>query len=129
MKLKLLFLFLLLTIGLKGFSASSPLDTLLIQLDQYLEKSTEYVDKKEARIAEWRRVLGKSVSDEKRYEASIHLFEEYKSYKYDSAYSYAHHSLQLAERLQNPGYIAESNGAIVFCLCLLYTSPSPRDRG
>lgn len=116
MKLKLLFLFLLLTIGLKGFSASSPLDTLLIQLDQYLEKSTEYVDKKEARIAEWRRVLGKSVSDEKRYEASIHLFEEYKSYKYDSAYSYAHHSLQLAERLQNPGYIAESNGAIVFCL-------------
>ena len=62
MKLKLLFLFLLLTIGLKGFSASSPLDTLLIQLDQYLEKSTEYVDKKEARIAEWRRVLGKSVS-------------------------------------------------------------------
>lgn len=107
---------LLILICPKGFSATPSLDAMLAQLDHYLMKSSDYVDKKESRIAEWRRVLEKAVSDEKRYEASIHLFEEYKSYKYDSAYSYAHHSLQLAQRLQNSGYIAESNGAIVFCL-------------
>ena len=72
--------------------------------------------RQEKQIAEWRQKLGEAVSDEKRYEASIHLFDEYKSYKYDSAYTYANRSLHLAEKLHNRGYVAEANGGIVFCL-------------
>ena len=89
---------------------------MLVQLDIHLENSHKYVELKEKKIAAWRRELKKSVSDEKRYEAAIHLFDEYKSYKYDSAYTYAHQSLQLTQKLQNKGYVAESNCAITFCL-------------
>lgn len=100
----------------KGNSTSLPLDSMLIQLDTYLKESDQYTEQKEKRIAMWRQHLGKAVSKEKRYEGSIHLFEEYKSYKYDSAYAYAHQSLQLAQQLQVPGYVAEAKGAIAFCL-------------
>ena len=117
MKKSLFLLFLLSVTGcLRGYSASLPLDTMLVQLDTHLANSKQYIDRKEKQIAEWRRKLGEAVSDEKRYEASIHLFDEYKSYKYDSAYIYANRSLHLAEKLHNRGYVAEANGGIVFCL-------------
>lgn len=117
MKKSLFLLFLLSVTGcLRGYSASLLLDTMLVQLDTHLANSKQYIDRKEKQIAEWRRKLGEAVSDEKRYEASIHLFDEYKSYKYDSAYTYANRSLHLAEKLHNRGYVAEANGGIVFCL-------------
>lgn len=100
----------------RGYSATSPLDTMLVKLDNYLENSKQYTDQKEKQISEWRLQLGKAVSDEKRYEACIHLFNEYKSYKYDSAYAYANKCLHLAEKLHNRGYVAEANDGIVFCL-------------
>lgn len=100
----------------KGNAASLPLDSMLVQLDTYLKNNNKFIEQKEAKIEEWRQHLGKAVSNEKRYEASIHLFEEYKSFKYDSAYTYAHQSLQLAQQLQNQGYVVEANSAIVFCL-------------
>lgn len=89
---------------------------MLVKLDAYLENNNQYIEQKETKIDKWRQHLGKAVSNEKRYEASIHLFEEYKSYKYDSAYTYAHQSLLLAQQLQNQGYVVEANYAIAFCL-------------
>lgn len=116
MKTKL-FLFLLFIISCpKGHSATQHLDTMLIRLDTYLKDSELYVGQKEKQIAEWRQQLYEAVSDEKRYDACIHLFDEYKSYKYDSAYAYANKSLELAGKLHNRGYVAEANGRIVFCL-------------
>lgn len=99
-----------------GNAISLPLDSMLAKLDTYLKNNNQYIEQKETKIDKWRQHLGKAVSNEKRYEASIHLFEEYKSYKYDSAYAYAHQSLQLAQQLQNQGYIVEANSAIAFCL-------------
>ncbi len=117
MRTNLFCLLLLITINSPGIrSASTPLDTMLVKLDTYLENSRRYIKQKETQINACRKKLTTASSDEKRYEASIGLFEEYKSYKYDSAYSYAHLSLQLAERLQHQGYMAESNCAIAFCL-------------
>lgn len=117
MKAKLCLLFLLFIVCLpKAHSASLPLDTMLVRLDACLEKSEKYIERKEEQIAGWRLKLGKAVSDELRYEACIHLFDEYKSYKYDSAYAYANKCLHLAEKLHNRGYVAEANGGIVFCL-------------
>ena len=118
MKRKLyLFLLALLALGcLPATASTSETDSLLCLLDAYLQESHEYVNRKEERIGEWRQRLACSLADEKRYEATIHLFEEYKSYKYDSAYSYAQQSLALAEKLQNVGYVVESKCAIAFCL-------------
>lgn len=117
MKINHFLLLLLSTVScLRGYSATLPLDTMLISLDSYLENSKQYADQKEKQISEWRLQLGQAVSDEKRYEACTHLFNEYKSYKYDSAYAYANKSLHLAEKLHNRGYVAEANGNIVFCL-------------
>lgn len=93
-----------------------PLDSVLNQLDYYLDNSQQFIDNKERIIKQWRTEYNCSTSGERRYEASIRLFDEYKSYKYDSAYTYAYRSLQLAERLDNKGYIAEAKNAIVFCL-------------
>lgn len=113
---QLLLLFLFIVHCPKGHSAPLPLDTMLVRLDKCLEESKQYVDRKEKQIAGWRLELGNAVSDEKQYEACIHLFNEYKSYKYDSAYAYANKCLHLAEKLNNRGYVAEANGGIVFCL-------------
>ena len=111
-----LFIFVLCFLCQKSNATSLPLDSMLIRLDSYLEDNNRYIEQKEKQINLWRQNLGKAVSKEKCYEASIHLFEEYKSYKYDSAYTYAHQSLQLAQQLQNQGYMVEANSAIAFCL-------------
>jgi tetratricopeptide (TPR) repeat protein len=43
------------------------------------------------------------------------LFEEYKSYKYDSAYVYAIKTLNIANKLNNPDKILEAKVRLVFC--------------
>lgn len=108
---------LLATVSLPALRASvAPLDSLLLQLDACLEESSRYVEQKEARIAEERTRLRQARSDTARYAACMSLFEEYKSYKYDSAYSYANRSLELARRLRHRGYVTEANCGIAFCL-------------
>ena len=110
-----LFLLFCLIIPLSSLYAKT-VDSMLIKLDEYLLHQNDYEQQKKKQINKWDSIYISSISDEKRYEASINLFNEYKSYKYDSAYYYSHHALQLAQKLQNKGYIVESNNAIVFCL-------------
>lgn len=45
----------------------------------------------------------------------LHLFDEYKSYKYDLAYIYANRFLHLAEKLHNRECMAETNGGVISC--------------
>ncbi len=99
-----------------GYSNPLTVDNMLGRLDNFLEHKNLYVEQKEQTIAGWRRQLKQAVSDEKRYEACMHLFDEYKSYKYDSAYVYANKCLILANNLDNSGYVAEAKSGIVFCL-------------
>lgn len=116
MRKELVIIFLLIAGCLNSSASSLPLDKMLAQLDDFLEHKDQYVEQKEKKIAEWRQQLGEVVSNERRYEACIHLFNEYKSYKYDSAYVYANKCLSLAQSLDNRGYVAEAKGGIVFCL-------------
>lgn len=115
---KNIFLISILTIAccLEAHCAHHTLDTMLVQLDTYLDNNKLYIEKKEKQISKCRQQLHSSTNDQQRYNASIELFYEYKSYKYDSAYSYANKSLHLAQKLNNHRYIVEANRGIVFCL-------------
>ena len=88
----------------------------LDRLDRELERKEEYDAQKEARIARLRGELRSALDDADRYDATQALFEEYKSYKYDSAYAYAARMGELAARLEDPDSRVEAGCATVFCL-------------
>jgi len=96
--------------------ASSTLDTLFIQLDNHLRNRNIYTNNKESQINKYRIKLKESRSEEDHYNLCINLFNEYKSYKYDSAYAYANRCLHIAEKLHNREYIVQAKNGIAFCL-------------
>ena len=61
----------------------------LDELDAELAKKAEYDARKEARIGQLRGRLRSALDDQERYAVTRELYEEYQSYKYDSAYAYA----------------------------------------
>jgi len=85
-------------------------------LDSYIQHKKNYSKLKEERIEAIRVQLKKTSSNEKRYHLYINLYNEYKSYMYDSAYVYANRSLQIAMNLNNKEYKVESHCSLVFCL-------------
>lgn len=89
---------------------------MFVELDKYIVRSSYYMNLKETKIHKIKAEL--SSSSKVSYEQLQHysaLFEEYKSYKYDSAYVYAIKTLDIANRLNNPGKIVEAKVRLVFC--------------
>ncbi|KAA6312940.1 hypothetical protein EZS27_036208, partial [termite gut metagenome] len=109
-------LFLLLTCPIVNASNTLLLDSLFIQLDYYIDRNNVYILQKEDKIKTVRQNLFTATNDHQRFMACHNLCEEYKSYKYDSAYVYANKSLDAAFRLNNQAYIAKANESIAFCL-------------
>ncbi|MDH6304579.1 tetratricopeptide (TPR) repeat protein [Parabacteroides sp. PF5-5] len=96
--------------------AAQPVDTLLAELDHYIYLNDSYTEEKEQKIADIKKNLDQPFSTQDNlFETYIQLFDEYKSYKYDSAYSYANRSLEIALQVKNPVYKIKSNEALVFC--------------
>jgi len=92
-------------------------DSLLVQLDRHIDLDDTYIKQKENRIWEINQKLHLSEDDpHKLFNSYIDLFEEYKSYKYDSAHNYALKSLDIATKLNNKLYTIKANEAVVFCL-------------
>ena len=85
-------------------------------LDAEIQRKSEYDSQKEATLLRLREELGWAAGDEERYAATRALFEEYKSYKYDSAFAYAGKMDELALRLDAPDSKVEARCARVFCL-------------
>ena len=65
---------------------SDELRSILNDLDNYIENSDIYVQQKQERIDLLRQELG-GASFTKEYEINYELFEEYQSFRYDSAIS------------------------------------------
>lgn len=91
-------------------------DSILRALDLHLEKSATYIEKKENKIHELRNATHSQQNEETLYRNYIALFEEYKSYKYDSAYYYANKSLLLAEKMKNRTFVIIAKTKLAFCL-------------
>lgn len=111
---RLLILFTVLISVICTANDSVGLEMILKELDQYIEKSPTYVTEKERKIDNLRNRL-KNSAEEQSFELNFALFEEYQSYRYDSAYFYANRSLELAKALQNNDKIVRSQCALVFC--------------
>lgn len=90
----------------------------LEELDICIENSNTYVKEKSYRINRLRKRLQETSSDkhdETAFELNYKLFEEYQSFKYDSAYFYANRALNLAQRLDDADKKVNAQCAIVFC--------------
>jgi tetratricopeptide (TPR) repeat protein len=99
--------------------AGSSLDSLLADLDNTIEKRDEYLRKKQEGIVIIKKRLAEG--DEKsalmlRYTVLDQLFEEYKSFIYDSAFSYARALLRTAYQLKDDSKINEAKVKLSFTL-------------
>lgn len=94
----------------------SSADKKLQELDTYLEQKATYDKQKENAIQQRKDILRKAKTPAEQYKASIGLYEEYKSHKFDSAYHYANRSLHLAYRIVNRDCQVEAGCAMAFCL-------------
>lgn len=90
------------------------LKSILKDLDSYIENSDIYVQQKQERIDNLREKLH-SASGSREYDMAYALFEEYQSFRYDSAYFYANQSLELARGMMDTDKIVRSHCALVFC--------------
>ena len=88
----------------------------LREVDATLENKADYDARKDERINRLRSDLRDAVDDSGRWEATYHLYEEYASYKYDSAYSYALALGELAARTGIRDLMAEACVAKITCL-------------
>ena len=80
---------------------SSPKDykSLLLQIDQFIERSPEIVGQYERQIEDTRQQYLHAGSREDKYERAFALYELYKSFMNDSALYYLSEAMQWAERL------------------------------
>jgi tetratricopeptide (TPR) repeat protein len=92
------------------------LDSMFVVLDKYIVQSSYYMNLKENKIHKIKKELqGTSKVSFEQLHHYAALFEEYKSYKYDSAYVYAIKTLEIANKLNDPGKIIEAKIRLVFC--------------
>lgn len=88
----------------------------LKKLDESLEKHNEYEQKRIDRIKLLKEQLEKATGNDESYNVTRQLYDEYKSYCYDSAVVYARQMGELAEAMGDRNRIGESKCALVFCL-------------
>lgn len=85
------------------------------ELDRLIEKRDLYIQQKENRINSVKEKLPTLSDNTEKLEYYNTLFNEYKSYKYDSAYVYAHKCLDIAFLLNDPCKIIDAKEHIAFC--------------
>ncbi len=116
--MKQLFVFLLLMASVDLFGQKKSTEEILSELDNCIKEKAVFENQKTKRIQELTdRLHSKNLTDNERHELSSQLYHEYEAYKYDSAYCYARKSLQLAQKLNNPGHIFDATIQTAYC-CL-----------
>lgn len=104
--MKLLFTLLLLLINaLVSYAraAANPADSLLAALNQALTHKKEYDGQRLSRIAALRADFASSeATDNAKFDLGLRIYDEYKAFKYDSAFAYCQQVIRLAERLRSP---------------------------
>ena len=99
-----------------GFAHARKLNDSLNSLDRLLDRKEQFDKEKESVITGLKNQLSASKTPEEAYKHTIRLYDEYKSYQFDSAYHYAGNAYLIASKLDNPEYKLESKCAQIFCL-------------
>jgi hypothetical protein len=117
MSMRILFLFgFSLVINLISHSsfAQSASDSLLNQLNQVVKNQDDYVDAKQDRIDQYKAEQRSKGKDP--FASNLKIYDEYKSFIYDSAFSYARHLQAIAYKQNDPAKIAYSKIKLGFVL-------------
>lgn len=116
MKKSIIFLFLVIGWPVVLLATNSN-DSILKILDKSLDKAQEYADLKENRLISLKASLSKATEVRQKYDICQQLYDEYSSYKFDSAYYYAGKMLEYVRTIGNKNLLAESKIALSFsCL-------------
>lgn len=101
---------------------SSRADSLLLKLDQAIKERPIYMEQKELKLVELKRLLHRQIPDEERFAILGTLLDEYRSFNTDSALHMAEEREQIAIRLGNREYIdnARINKADVLGMTGMY---------
>lgn len=110
------YVFVMLLLMFSQPSQADNISDLLERLDKSLSHKTEYEQIKKERIEKLQRLLRETSDLEILYKSERELFEEYKSYRYDSASVCAQRCLDLAIQMGNKEYEAEAQCNIAFGL-------------
>lgn len=85
-------------------AAQSRADSLLLKLDQAIEERPAYMEQKEQKLSELKKLLYRQVSEEERFTILGALFDDYFSFNTDSALYIAEERELIAIRLGNREY-------------------------
>lgn len=97
------------------YSKDGSAEIALKNLDQCIEQRSDFESAKEKRIQSLEiRSSNINLELSHKYNLYVDLYNEYQSYKYDSAYSLAGKMLNIAEKLKDPNRIADSKIALAF---------------
>jgi len=96
--------------------AQSVTDSLLNALNNALANKSQYVAQKQNAIKKIKNQLSAAKTETEQYAAYSDLYDQYKSFNYDSAYTYAKQLHAAAIKLNNPVLIAESKMKLAFTL-------------
>ena len=99
--------FLILSGNISGQTISAETEKMLASLDSLLAKNETFVIAKEKRIEDLRKMEQKVATEEEQYWMNKLFYEEYMVYDSDSAFSYIHKNLEIAQRLNNPQWVAQ----------------------
>lgn len=109
--------FLLSTLPFCAVAATSPTDSLLAELNQVLTHKKEYDGQRLNRIATLTAEFASSeVNDNSKFDLGVRIYEEYKAFKYDSAFEYCQKITRLAEQLRSPAKIEVAKLKLAFVL-------------
>ena len=89
---------------------------LLDELDSSLARRDYYESLRLVRIDSLVKIADRSIDPQIKYEALMEVFDEYKSYRYDSAYQYARRCYDLALEMNDKVNESEAKCAVSFCL-------------
>lgn len=116
MKLLLLFGVFLLSVR-PHRAAASPADSLLMVLNQTLAQQPQYDAQRLNRIAVLRAEFASyEGGDEAKFDLGLRLYDEYKAFKYDSAFVYSQQLTRLAEQLKSPEKMEVAKLRLAFIL-------------
>ena len=96
--------------------AQSTTDSLLTELNVVLANKQFYVNKKNDQINQLKRKLVTAQTPKEKYTIYDSLYEQYKSFSYDSAYTYAKKLQGISGQLNNPRLVAPAKMKLAFIL-------------
>lgn len=116
MKRFFLFCSLLLS-SLQVWAVGSPTDSLLTELNQALAHKKEYDGQRLNRIAVLTADFAASeANDNARFDLALRIYDEYKAFKYDSAFVYCQKIRRLAKQLRSPEKLEVAKLKLAFVL-------------